>query len=255
MSESVTAVFSDFSSYIAEEQEHREEIRNKVRDLEQCGRELSAILSRIHSAKGLKTLSTILQEGDDVVSKNVCAKVSNLAASVPKAQYYRFYSSFNFCLQRIVFHVALMYYLKHESLISRETAAQILGMATNAKQENLLLLDLEDYLAGLIQMSNELARFSVNCVTHGDFQRPVKIAAFLSDLLEGFRLLNLKNDTLRKKFDSLKYDMKKVEEVVYDLSIRGLIKADDQDPKEEDKQETKDQETTTEEKVVLTGGQ
>jgi hypothetical protein len=38
----------------------------------------------------------------------------------------------------------------------------------------------------------------------------------------GFRLLNLKNDTLRKKFDSIKYDLKKVEEVVYDLSIRGL---------------------------------
>lgn len=42
----------------------------------------------------------------------------------------------------------------------------------------------------------------------------------------GFRLLNLKNDGLRKKFDSLKYDMKKVEEVVYDLSIRGLLKPD-----------------------------
>jgi hypothetical protein len=37
-------------------------------------------------------------------------------------------------------------------------------------------------------------------------------------------MLNLKNDTLRKKFDSIKYDLKKVEEVVYDLSIRGLNK-------------------------------
>ena len=39
-----------------------------------------------------------------------------------------------------------------------------------------------------------------------------------------FRLLNLKNDNLRKKFDGIKYDLKKVEEVVYDLSIRGLNK-------------------------------
>ena len=37
-------------------------------------------------------------------------------------------------------------------------------------------------------------------------------------------MLNLKNDALRKKFDSIKYDLKKVEEVVYDLSIRGLNK-------------------------------
>ena len=46
----------------------------------------------------------------------------------------------------------------------------------------------------------------------------------LNNLDGGFRLLNLKNDMLRKKFDSLKYDLKKVEEVVYDLSIRGLLK-------------------------------
>ena len=93
-------------------------------------------------------------------------------------------------------------------------------------------LDLEDYLNGLIQMSNELARFSVNCVTQGDYERPIRISAFVGDLLTGFRLLNLKNDGLRKKFDSLKYDTKKLEEVVYDLSIRGLVKNKE---KEEDK--------------------
>ena len=60
----------------------------------------------------------------------------------------------------------------------------------------------------------------MNSVTHGDYERPQRIAEFLNDINSGFRLLNLKNDMLRKKFDSLKYDMKKVEEVVYDLSIR-----------------------------------
>ena len=86
------------------------------------------------------------------------------------------------------------------------------------------LLHFQDYLSGVIQLSNELSRFTVNCVTNGDFTRPMRISAFLQEVLEGFRLLNLKNDNLRKKFDSIKYDMKKVEEVVYDLSIRGLVK-------------------------------
>ena len=40
-------------------------------------------------------------------------------------------------------------------------------------------------------------------------------------------MLNLKNDGLRKRFDGIKYDLKKVEEVVYDLSIRGLDKANE----------------------------
>ena len=66
------------------------------------------------------------------------------------------------------------------------------------------------------------SRLAVNSVILGDYQRPFDISTFISDITAGFRLLNLKNDSLRKKFDSLKYDVKKVEEIVYDISIRGL---------------------------------
>lgn len=61
-------------------------------------------------------------------------------------------------------------------------------------------------------------------MTYGDFNRPVQISKFVTELNAGFTLLNLKNDFLRKRFDGLKYDIKKIEEVVYDLRIRGLIK-------------------------------
>ena len=70
------------------------------------------------------------------------------------------------------------------------------------------------------------SRLAVNSVILGDYHRPFAISTFLSDVSVGFRLLNLKNDGLRKKFDSLKYDLKKVEEVVYDISIRGLKPAE-----------------------------
>jgi len=63
----------------------------------------------------------------------------------------------------------------------------------------------------------------VNAVTAGDYNRPVRITRFIADLDAGFRLLNLKNDSLRKRYDALKYDLKKVEEVVYDLTVRGLL--------------------------------
>jgi hypothetical protein len=62
----------------------------------------------------------------------------------------------------------------------------------------------------------------VNSVTNGNYDRPIEIAKFVNELHAGFRLLNLKNDMLRKRFDGLKYDVKKIEEVVYDLCIRGL---------------------------------
>lgn len=108
-------------------------------------------------------------------------------------------------------------------------------------KENGFHLDLEDYLMGLLQLSAELvsilyntsvaitylniifqSRFAVTSVTNGDYYIPIEISQFIHDLNAGFKLLNLKNDSLRKRFDGLKYAVKKVEEVVYDLSIRGL---------------------------------
>lgn len=68
------------------------------------------------------------------------------------------------------------------------------------------------------------SRLAVNSVTAGDYNRPIRISNFINELDSGFRLLNLKNDPLRKRYDGLKYDVKKIEEVVYDLSIRGLAK-------------------------------
>ena len=85
-----------------------------------------------------------------------------------------------------------------------------------------VLLILGPRVAGLDAFSFIQSRVAVNSVILGDYQRPFEISSFISDVTAGFRLLNLKNDALRKKFDSLKYDLKKVEEVVYDISIRGL---------------------------------
>lgn len=64
----------------------------------------------------------------------------------------------------------------------------------------------------------------MNSVTAGDYERPLRLSDFIKELDSGFRMLNLKNDTLRKRYDGLKYDVKKIESVVYDLSIRSLVK-------------------------------
>lgn len=78
-------------------------------------------------------------------------------------------------------------------------------------------------------------------MTVGDYERPLIISKHVKDLSAGFQILNLKNDILRKRykwqakkkiiplwlkwqdrFDSIKYDVKKIEEVVYDITLRGL---------------------------------
>ena len=68
------------------------------------------------------------------------------------------------------------------------------------------------------------SRLARNSVTLGDYRRPLQIAQFIKDVHAGFQILNLKNDTLRKRSDGIKYRVKEVEDVVYDISLRGLTK-------------------------------
>ena len=68
------------------------------------------------------------------------------------------------------------------------------------------------------------SRLARNSVTLGDYRRPLQIAQFIKDVHAGFQILNLKNDTLRQRSDGIKYRVKEVEDVVYDISLRGLIK-------------------------------
>ncbi len=63
----------------------------------------------------------------------------------------------------------------------------------------------------------------MNSVIHGDMHRPGRISAFVGEVNNGFRLLNFKNDFLRKRYDAVKYDVKKIENVVYDITLRGLV--------------------------------
>lgn len=62
----------------------------------------------------------------------------------------------------------------------------------------------------------------MNAVVASDLSRPARVHSFLVQLDAGFRLLMLKNDSLRRRYDALKYDLKRVEEVVYDLAVRTL---------------------------------
>lgn len=85
-------------------------------------------------------------------------------------------------------------------------------------------VEIEDYLLGLCGVPSELSRFSVNSVTMQNFEWPQRCSLFVSNLFGSFRLLNLKNNNLRKRYDSIKYDVKKLEEVVYDITVANMKK-------------------------------
>ena len=89
-------------------------------------------------------------------------------------------------------------------------------------------LTIEEYLLAMTDMTEELSRLAMNAVTLGDVELTVRISAFIKDLFAGFQLLNLKNDMLRRRVDGVKYHVKKVEDVIYDLTLRNLIPKKDE---------------------------
>ncbi|XP_042683313.1 translin isoform X1 [Centrocercus urophasianus] len=225
---SVSAMFVELQGALTADQDIREEIRKVVQALEQTAREMLTLLQGVHQGNGFQD-----SECEAVRVPKKCQKarehfstvrtqMESLKTKFPADQYYRFHEHWRFVLQRLVFLAAFVVYLETETLVTREAVAEILGI--EADRERGFHLDIEDYLSGVLTLASELARLAVNSVTAGDYSRPLRISTFINELDSGFRLLNLKNDSLRKRYDGLKYDVKKIEEVVYDLSIRGLNK-------------------------------
>ncbi|CAG2191460.1 Translin [Mytilus edulis] len=187
----ITSVFSDFQKYLTADQELREQIRVCVRDIEQKSREIHTQLQQVHQIQNIKNTPALCARMKPEFT-TIAEDMKKLAAIIPPNQYYRFHDHWKTVMQK----------------------------------EEGFHMDLDDYLHGLLQLASELSRLAVNSVTAGDYGRPLRIAKFIAELDAGFRLLNLKNDSLRKRFDVLKYDLRKWEEVVYDLTIRGLKPAE-----------------------------
>lgn len=78
----------------------------------------------------------------------------------------------------------------------------------------------ETYLMGVCDLTGELARRSVRLATKKKHKELEKLRDLVDDIHAFFASLNLRNSELRKKYDSIKWNLKKVEEVLYDIKIR-----------------------------------
>ncbi|MFH1849686.1 MAG: hypothetical protein ABH879_05870 [archaeon] len=75
----------------------------------------------------------------------------------------------------------------------------------------------EDYLMGLCDLTGELARRAVMSAAGKNNEDVETIRALVDEIYGEFIKFNLRNGDLRRKSDSIKWNLKKVEEIVYDL--------------------------------------
>ena len=86
-----------------------------------------------------------------------------------------------------------------------------------------LKVDNESYLMGLCDLTGELGRKAVNEAIKKNFKQVMVIKNLVEEIYGEFLDFNLRNGELRKKSDQIKWNLKKLEDVVFELKLKGKI--------------------------------
>lgn len=86
-------------------------------------------------------------------------------------------------------------------------------------KKELKVVNAEEYLLGLCDFTGELVRYAVLRATARD-KKAVQSVRDIIDAIHGQLLqFDLRNGELRKKYDSIKYNLQKAENTLYDLTL------------------------------------
>lgn len=86
--------------------------------------------------------------------------------------------------------------------------------------KKVLGIDVDSYLLGLADLTGELVREAVNESIKKNFRFVIKIKDLLDEIYGEFLKFDLRNSELRQKYDSIKWNLKKVEDLVHENSVR-----------------------------------
>ncbi|KAK5958207.1 Translin-1 [Knufia fluminis] len=222
-----TGIFTSLQAKIDEESEIRDQLKTLVDNLSKQGRLTQSVLSRIHNVPSSALSTEVLDPSKQAIQQQV-QTVQALAAEGSKYPFYKWNQLWQRDVQHLISNVQLHRWLETGQLVSVEEIGTFFNVPVNVKDQDTFHITIEDYLLALCTTIEELARLAPNSVTLGDYARPLQISKFIKDIHAGFQLLNLKNDALRRRSDGIKYSVKKVEDVVYDLSLRGLLPKEEQ---------------------------
>ena len=174
----------------------REDLIKTSRDLLKLSK---ATIYNIHrhniseSSKQLKKAKTIINKMNSFIKKNT-ALVSVGAYSEALEEYVEAACYYNF--------------IKNSKL----PTAKELGVNTVV------------YIQGVCDLVGELVRKAINSSINGDFKTALKIRDFVSDIYGELMMFDFRNSPVRRKFDSIKYGLDKLENLILELKLKKKIK-------------------------------
>ena len=84
-----------------------------------------------------------------------------------------------------------------------------------------LKVDMEPYLSGLCDLTGELVRKAVNSAIRKNAGEVTRIRNFIDDFYGEMLMFDFRNGELRKKFDSIKWNLKKVEDIILEIKMNN----------------------------------
>ncbi|KAL7276140.1 Translin-1 [Rhizina undulata] len=221
-------IFQTVQEQIEKDNAVRDDIREALKKLDRRVRQITSILSRVHSKAPAEIPNVAKASSEHFASAK--EELKGLAKAAEGNPYYKYNQIWTRDLQNLTFLVLFKGWLGRtyagggeNGLLTIQEVGEVLEIPVNLKTEDRFHLTVEEYLHAVITLVEETSRLIVNAVNQLDYERPEVISSFVKDVHASFQLLNLKNDTLRRRSDGLKYNVKKVEDVLYDLRLRNLI--------------------------------
>ncbi|GLC37826.1 hypothetical protein PLESTB_001480600 [Pleodorina starrii] len=87
------------------------------------------------------------------------------------------------------------------------------------RSDELPLAEPEEFLGGVLDFTGELNRYAIARATVRDKAAVQRCRDLVDALMGRFLQFDLRNGSLRKKYDSLKYTLKKMESTLYELAL------------------------------------
>ncbi len=181
--------FAEIKTELKQFEEKREEVIRKSRDIIMFSKQI------IYSA----------QRGDMNRAAELCAEIKKAVAMLPK----------NYCgtdmesvaVQEYVEAVCFFEFVKNKKLMTRKE----------------LEVDTENYLLGLCDLTGELVRQAVNDAISKKFDEALQIKDFVAEIYGEFLQFDFRGGQLRNKADSIKWNLKKLEDLALGISIKQPV--------------------------------
>jgi predicted translin family RNA/ssDNA-binding protein len=187
-------------------------VRSKVQeDINTLTNEINPTIQFYKQKFHMGTLNVDDSSGDIA---NILVKCQKLLEIVPVTNsVIRQQNRITDCFSGIVCLLALKHFL-----FGGDGGLITLAALKSASSHNLDVSDTE-YLLGIINFSKELERYAVGRATFGDIKSVVLCKAVVTEILEELMKFDFRNGPIRRQYDGVKYCKKRLEDILYELSL------------------------------------